>query len=141
MSLANSTVSSSGAQVFDSGLGSFESVGSMTAARESAAIVELPNNLSLIVGGQRCVPATINAVSGFECTALQTAELYNRNTKSFTLAGSGSGGSMTAARAGASATLIEGSGTPLDGQVLIVGGTTGQSFIGTSTPAGAPAGG
>ena len=47
---------------------------------------------------------------------------------------------MTAARAGASATLIEGSGTPLDGQVLIVGGTTGQSFIGTSTPAGAPTG-
>ena len=104
VSLANSTVSSSGAQVFDSGLGSFESVGSMTASRESAAIVELPNNTSLIVGGQSCVPATINAVSGFECTALQTAELYNRNTKIFAPAGIGSGGLMTAARAGASAT-------------------------------------
>ena len=111
LSLANSAISSSGAQVFDSGLGSFESVGSMTAARESAAIVELPNNTSLIVGGQSCVPATISSVSGFECTALQTAELYNRNTKTFTLAGSGSGGLMTLARAGASATLIQGSGT------------------------------
>ena len=140
LSLADSAVSSSGAQVFDSGLGSFESAGSMTVARESAAIVELPNNTTLIVGGQRCVPATIGGVSGFECTALQTAELYNRNTKTFTLAGTGSGGLMTAARAGASATLIEGSGTPLDGQVLIVGGATGQSFIGTSSPSNAPAG-
>ena len=140
VSLANSAISSSGAQVFDAGLGSFESVGSMNAARESAAIVELPNNTSLIVGGQKCVPATISSVSGFECTALQSAELYNRNTKAFTLAGGGSGGLMTAARAGASATLIEGSGTLLDGQVLIVGGATGQSFVGTSSPAGAPAG-
>jgi hypothetical protein len=140
VSLANSAISSSGAEVFDSGIGGFESVGSMNTARESAAIVELPNHLSLIVGGQRCVPSTISGVSGFECTALQTAELYNKNTKAFTLAGSGSGGSMTSARAGASATLIEGSGTPVDGQVLIVGGATGQSFIGTSAPASAPAG-
>ena len=140
VSLANASVSSRGAEVFDFGLGSFESVGSITAARESAAIVELANNTSLIVGGQSCVPATISGVSGFECTALQTAELYNRNTKAFTLAGSGSGGLMSAARAGASATLIEGSGTALDGQVLIVGGSTGQSFIGTLSPAGAPAG-
>ncbi len=140
VSLANSAVSSSGAQVFNFGISSFESVGSMNVARESAAIVELSNGLTLVIGGQKCVPATISGVSGFECTALQTAELYNENTKAFTVAGSGSGGLMTAARAGASATLIEGSGTPLDGQVLIVGGATGQSFIGTSSPAGAPTG-
>ena len=36
---------------------------------------------------------------------------------------------MTIARSGPSATLITGSGTALDGQVLIVGGSTGSSFL------------
>ncbi len=56
-------------------------------------------------------------LSGFQCNALKTAELYNETTKAFIVAGSGSGGPMTVARSGPSATLISGSGTALDGQV------------------------
>jgi hypothetical protein len=79
--------------------------------------------------------------NGFQCNALNTAELYNESTKAFTFAGSGSGGKMTIARSGPSATLISGSGTALDGQVLIVGGSTGSSFLSLSAPpagSGAP---
>ena len=55
-----------------------------------------------------------------------------RATQTFTFAGTAFGtnpsGGMTIARSGPSATLIEGSGTSLDGQVLIMGGSTGISF-------------
>ena len=50
---------------------------------------------------------------------------------------------MTIARSGPSATLISGSGTALDGQVLIVGGSTGSSFLSVTAPpagSGAPTG-
>ena len=43
---------------------------------------------------------------------------------------------MTIARSGPSATLISGSGTALDGQVLIVGGSTGSSFLSLAAPTG-----
>ena len=78
---------------------------------------------------------------GSNATRCNTAELYNESTKAFTFAGSGSGGNMTIARSGPSATLISGSGTALDGQVLIVGGSTGSSFLSLSPPpagSGAP---
>ena len=55
----------------------------------------LPNNLTLIVGGETCSAMTYGTVSGFQCNALNTAELYNETTKAFTFAGSGSGGVMT----------------------------------------------
>jgi hypothetical protein len=116
-------------------------MGNLNTKRESAAAVPLPNDLTLIVGGQSCGPMTYGTTSGFQCNALQTSELYNENTKAFTVAGSGSGGLMTIARSGPSATLIKGSGTALDGQVLIVGGSTGSSFLSLSPPAagsGAP---
>jgi hypothetical protein len=105
--------------------------------------VSLPSGLTLIVGGQTCSAATYGSTSGFQCNAINTAELYNESTQAFTYAGSGSGGTMTVARSGPSATLISGSGTALDGQVLIVGGSTGSSFLSTTTPAagsGAPTG-
>jgi hypothetical protein len=41
---------------------------------------------------------------------------------------------MTIARSGPTATLIQGSGTALDGKVLIVGGSTGQSWLSVATP-------
>ena len=41
---------------------------------------------------------------------------------------------MTTARSGATATLITGSGTSLDGKVLIAGGSTGSSFLALSPP-------
>jgi hypothetical protein len=65
--------------------------------------------------------------SGFECDALNTAELYTPTSStagSFTLAGSGSSGHMTTARSGATATLLA------NGTVLITGGSTGATFLG-----------
>ena len=45
---------------------------------------------------------------------------------------------MTVARSGPSATLISGSGTGFDGQVLIVGGSTGSSFLSITPPTPGP---
>ena len=118
----------------------------MNTAREATATaLVLPNNKTLIVGGSHCAPKTYgpgglcgsSTFNGFQCDAVNTAELYSETTSttgSFTLAGAGSGGHMTTARSGATATLITGSGTSLDGKVLITGGSTGSSFLSLSTP-------
>ncbi len=118
----------------------------MNTAREATATaLVLPNNKTLIVGGSHCAPKTYgpgglcgsSAFNGFQCDAVNTAELYSETTSttgSYTLAGAGSGGHMTTARSGATATLITGSGTSLDGKVLITGGSTGSSFLALSTP-------
>ncbi len=118
----------------------------MNTAREATATaLVLPNHKTLIVGGSDCAPKTYgpgglcggSAFSGFQCNALNTAELYSETTSttgSFALAGSGSGGHMTTARSGATATLITGSGTSMDGKVLITGGSTGSTFLALSTP-------
>ena len=101
----------------------------MHTGREAAAAVALENNKILVVGGEQCFPATFGSTSGFECTALNTAEIYDPATQTFTVAGSGNcTDTMTTARAGATATLINETedSTYLDGRVLIVGGTTGQ---------------
>ena len=142
LNLATRTNSSAGAQIFDISTNTFVKVGSLNTARESAAAVALPNGQALIVGGETCGPKAYGSTAGFQCNALNTAELYNERTKVFTFAGSGSGGVMIAARNGPSAILIEGSGTALDGQVLIVGGSTGSSFLSAATtpPIGSPPG-
>ena len=137
--LATSTVSSASAQLFSPSANCFQLVSSLNTARESAASVALPNGLTLIVGGETCAASTFGGASGFLCTALDTAELYDETTGLFTYAGIGSGYAMTTARSGPTATLIEGSGTSLDGQVLIVGGSAGSSFLATTTPSGNPA--
>ena len=140
--LATDTLSTAGAEIFNTASDTFVEVSSLNTSRESATPVVLPNGLTLIVGGQTCSAQTYGSTSGFQCNALNTAELYNESTQSFTFAGSGSGGVMTSQRSGPSATLIEGSGTSLDGQVLIVGGSSGSSFLSTATtpPAGSPPG-
>jgi len=139
---ANST---NGAQVFNSSTSAFEAVGSMNTGREAAAAVALENNKILVVGGEQCFPATFGSASGFECTALNTAEIYDPATQRFTMAGLGSCGTMTTARAGATATLIYDTqdSTYLDGRILIVGGTSGSSFVSGAAPppgSGAPTG-
>jgi hypothetical protein len=138
--LATSTVSSASAQVFSPSANCFQLVSSLNTARESAASVALPNGLTLIVGGETCAPSTFAGASGFLCKALNTAELYTESPTggTFTYAGSGSGYVMTTSRSGPTATLIEGSGTSLDGQVLILGGSAGSSFLATTTPTGNP---
>ena len=106
----------------------------------------MENNKVLVVGGEQCFPASFGGTGGFECTALNTAEIYDPTTETFTPAGSGSCGTMTTARAGATATLINHTNyyTYLDGRILIVGGTSGSSFQSATPPpppgSGAPTG-
>jgi hypothetical protein len=144
LELATSTVSSAAAQVFNTSTNTFQAVGSLNTSRESAAAVALPNGEVLIAGGASCVASAYGGESSgaFLCTALNTAELYNESTKTFTFAGTAFGtnptAGMTISRSGPTATLIEGSGTALDGQVLIVGGSTGISFLYASSPPGNP---
>jgi hypothetical protein len=118
-------------------------VGSLNTAREAtAAALVLPNNKTLIVGGSHCAAKTYgpgglcgaSSFMGFQCDALNTAELYSEGSSAFTFAGAGSGHVMTTARSGATATLITGSGTALDGKVLITGGSSGSTFLALSTP-------
>jgi len=97
----------------------------------SAPAVVLPNQKTLIAGGSSCFPMTFgpgglcgpNSFQGFECGAFNNAELYSEDTSTFTLAGAGNGGTMVQRRSGSTATLISGSGTALDGKVLITGGS------------------
>jgi len=143
--LATSTNSTAGGQIFNAASNAFTLVGSLNTAREAAAAVALPNGLTLVIGGQTCAPASYGGENGFQCNALNTAELYNETTKTFTLAGANSAVpfTMTSARSGPSATVIEGSGTSLDGQVLIVGGSKGSSFLSVIVPppsSGVPSG-
>ncbi len=145
INLATSTNSTAGGQIFNAATNAFTLVGSLNTAREAAASIVLPNQLTLIIGGQTCSAATYGGEAGFQCNALNTAELYNEVSKTFTLAGANSAVpfTMTSARSGPSATLIEGSGTSLDGQVLIVGGSKGSSFLSIVVPppsSGVPSG-
>jgi hypothetical protein len=141
--LATSTNSTASSEIYQALIDAFMVVGSLNTAREATApAVVLPNGKTLIVGGSHCAPKTFgpgglcgaSSFSGFQCDALNTAELYNEGTSAFALAGGGSGGLMTTARSGATATLITGSGTGLDGKVLITGGSTGSSFLSLATP-------
>src|SRR5579863_1201344 len=116
----------------------------MATARESSAAVALASTNTLVAGGEDCVPATVGGQTGFLCTALQTAESYNESTKAFTAAGTQFGanpsGQMTTARSGPTVTLIQQSGTALDGQVLVVGGSNGASFLSITPPTNPPVG-
>jgi hypothetical protein len=84
--------------------------GSLNYARTGATATLLPNGDVLIAGGSS---------DGTAANALNTAELYNPVTGTFTVAGAKStptANVMTAARFGATATLLG------NGQVLLVGG-------------------
>jgi hypothetical protein len=141
--LATSTVSTPAAEIYEALSDAFAVVGPLLFSREaSATAVVLPNQKILFAGGSHCHAQTYPAgglcgassFSGFQCDALQTAELYDESTQKFTLAGANSGNLMTTARSGGTATLITGSGTALDGKVLITGGSTGSTYLALSTP-------
>jgi hypothetical protein len=141
INLSTSTQSSSLAQIFNAATNAFVRVGSLSGPREAigAPVIMLANHLALFAGGQDCEPATVGGQSGFLCTAVNTAELYHQDTQTFTLAGSGSGNKMTSIRSGPSLTLLEDTGAAgLDGQVLIVGGSNGSSFLSVTPPASPP---
>jgi len=144
--LATSTVSTASAEIYEVLSDVFSVVGPLLNSREaSATAVVLPNQKILFAGGSYCHPQTYPAgglcgasFSGFQCDALQTAELYDEGTQTFTLAGTAFGenpaGKMTTARSGATANLIKNSSTGLDGKVLITGGSIGSTFLALSAP-------
>ncbi len=85
----------------------------MTDFRSNHTATTLNNGTILIAGGEDDTgPAHAQHVG------LRTAEIYDPSTGSFTATAQ----EMTAGRNLATATLISGSGTALDGQVLIAGG-------------------
>ena len=138
--VSSGTVSTNAAEIYEAASNTFATVGNLNTAREGSTAVVLPNRETLIVGGEHCFATTLgpggacgtSSFPGFECDALDTAELYTETavgTGSFALAGSGSSFAMTSARSGATATLLA------DGvSVLITGGETGSTFLGSSTP-------
>ncbi len=143
--LSVSVVSDNVSQVFNTTTNQFQAVGNLVHDREATSAIPLPNGKVLIPGGSHCAAMTYSKTqsaacgtatfTGFQCDALSTAELYDETTGMFTAAGLGGGGSgMTTARSGPSGTVIEGSGTALDGQVLIAGGSSGSTFVALSTP-------
>ena len=66
-------------------------------------------------------PTTGTNNAGFECDALNTADLYDETTSTFTPAGGVSG--MTAQRSAPIATLLS------NGKVLLAGGSSGSTFL------------
>ena len=88
--------------------------GNLITARTGATATLLPNGEILIAGGSS---------NGTPTSALQTAELYNPATGTFTAAGSGSSNMMTAVRFGHTATLLQ------NGQVLIAGGENSMGAL------------
>ncbi len=143
--LATSTTSTPSAEIYEAVSDAFSIVGALLTPDEAiSTAVVLPNNKVLFVGGSHCYPKTYSggaycgfgSFKGYQCDAVQTAELYDENTQAFTLAGASSSPAnlMKEARSGASATLINHSGTSLDGKVLITGGSTGSTFLALSTP-------
>ncbi len=142
--LATSTISTATAEIYEALIDAFSVVGSLDTAREAVATaVALPNNKILFAGGSHCYAKNYGPgglcgttlYKGFQCDALNTAELYSEGSPgSFALAGANSGGTMTTARSGATATLIKGSGTSLDNKVLITGGSTGSTYLSLNSP-------
>ncbi len=112
---SSGTISTNAAEIYEAASNTFATVGNLNIAREGSTAVVLPNGKTLIVGGEHCFATTLgpggacgaSSFPGFECDALDSAELYTETgagTGSFTLAGSGSSFAMTSARSGATAT-------------------------------------
>jgi len=101
------------AELYDPTGGTFTATGSLNTARDSQAAVLLPNGKVLIVGGY------LYNEGYFGSTA--SAEIYDPSTGQFT-----STGSMSVARAGCTATLLN------NGTVLVAGGVSGFSLWSTS---------
>jgi uncharacterized protein YjdB len=101
------------AELYDTTAGTFSSAGNMTVARRGHTVTVLTNGTVLLAGGQNCSSAT-------SCSTLSSAEIYDPVAGTFT----GTSNSMSAARFGASAVVLN------SGSVLIAGG-----FDGTNLPA------
>lgn len=105
------------AELFDPAKNAFAAASSMKDARTDHTATVLPGGKILVAGGD-----------GPSGRALSSAELYDPVSGNF----SAIGAKMDAARADHTATLISGCNCPLDGQVLIAGGTTGSGSLGST---------
>ncbi len=115
------------AEVYDPIADTFTPAAGMNVPRVGAVATVLPNGQVLITGGQ----------SGPDDSAVEkTAEIYDPTTGAFSLttdAFPSTGTTMRSPRIGHTATLITGCKCPLDGKVLVTGG----SAIGSAaTPGG-----
>jgi hypothetical protein len=98
------------AEIYDPNSGTFSGAGNMTVARDSHNLTLLNNGKVLIAGGETCTSAS-------SCTTLNTAELYDPTTGTFTATGA-----LNAGRFNASAVALG------SGQVLIAGGFDGSGY-------------
>ena len=92
------------AELYDPATGTFTATGSMTTPRDGPTATPLSNGKVLVAGGEILVYLGVN-------NFLASAELYDPATGTFTATGS-----MTIARSGATATLLN------NGNVLVAGG-------------------
>lgn len=97
------------AEIYSVSSAAFTATGSLNTARTGAVAVLLPNGKILVAGGSS---------DGTPDGALNSAELFDPNTGTFTTTGN-----MNAARFGAIATLLN------NGQVLVAGGGNSGGFL------------
>jgi hypothetical protein len=104
------------AELYDPSTATFAGTGNMTAPRSNFTMSRLPDGKVLIGGGSTWTAFTLpgGATGMASACCLNSVDLYDPDIGVFTAAGS-----MAAARAGQTATLLQG------GQVLIVGGSGG----------------
>jgi hypothetical protein len=108
------TTSLPGAELYDPASATFTATGAMSIGRDECTATLLANGQVLIAGGFQRLPDG----SG---SRLDTAELYDPVTGSFSLTGT-----MTSARQGPTATLLP------DGRVLIAGGVSNDAGLDTA---------
>lgn len=107
----------SSAELFDPAKNAFAAASPMKDARTDHTATVLPGGKILVAGGE-----------GVTGRALSSAELYDPVSGTFSAVAS----TMSTARAEHTATLISGCSCPADGQVLIAGGTTAASTLGST---------
>jgi hypothetical protein len=107
----------SSAELFDPAKNAFAAASSMKDARTDHTATVLPGGKILVAGGE-----------GATGRALSSAEVYDPVSGAFSAVAS----AMVIARAEHTATLISGCSCPADGQVLIAGGTTAASTLGST---------
>src|SRR5262249_28725564 len=106
---SGTTMAENSAEIYSVSGAAFTATGNLNTARTGAVAVLLPNGKILVAGG-----SSDGSLDG----ALNSAELFDPNTGTFTITGN-----MNAARLGATATLLN------NGQVLLASGGNSGGFL------------